>query len=647
MSRKQRASSRQPAGRAGAIGQPEGRRLDQMLAQAIQHHQAGRLAEAEAHYRHILQVDPRQPDALHLLGVLVFQRGDGTRAAELIGRAIAVLPGSAEMHFNLGVVLAGLGRPAEAAASYRRALALQPAHAGAHLNLGTLLRDDGRFEEALASYRRAAALAPRLVEAQLTLGALLCQMGRPAEAVPHFRHAAALRPDDATVLHRFGDALRAAGDLAGASEVYQRALALRPDWPEVRNSLVVALVGLGRLDEAAEQCRLAIAAAPEQAVLHDNLGAILAAQGEFAAAIACHRRALALQPALVAAHNNLGNALRDSGRLDEAVASFQQALRYQPDHAAAHVGLALTYLLQGDLLRGFAEFEWRWRWPEYTPVPLTFAEPQWDGGDLAGRTILLHAEQGFGDTLQFVRYVPRLAARGGRVVLAAQPALAPLLARLPGVIRLLGEEELVPPFDVHAPLLSLPHLFGTTLATVPAEVPYLTADPARQAAWAARLRGDGRPRVGLVWAGNPGHKKDRWRSLPLAALAPLAGVDGVTFYSLQKGPAATQAGSPPPGLALRDLSPELTDFGETAAAAANLDLIITVDTAVAHLAGALGRPVWLLLSAAPDWRWQRTGERSPWYPTMRLFRQEELGVWAPVVARVAAALARAAWTDGT
>jgi tetratricopeptide (TPR) repeat protein len=644
MGGKRRSSGGHPSGRAAVPVAAAGRTRDALLAQAVQHHQAGRLAEAEALYRRILHREPRQPDALHLLGVLTFQRGDAARAAELIGRAIAALPGSAEMHFNLGVVLARLGRPAEAAASYRRAIALQPAHAGAHLNLGTLLRDAGRVEEALASYRRAAALAPRLVEAQLNLGALLCQAGRPAEAVPHLRQAAVLRPDDAMVLQRLGDALRTAGQLTEASEVYQRALALRPDSPEVRNSLAVALAGLGRLDEAAEQCRLAIAAAPEQAVPHDNLGAILTAQGEFAAAIDCHRRALALQPGLVAAHNNLGNALRDSGRLEEAVASFQRALDYQPDHAAAHVGLALTYLLQGDLARGFAEFEWRWRWPEYTPAPLTFAEPPWDGGDLAGRTILLHAEQGFGDTLQFVRYVPRLAARGGRVVLVAQPALAPLLARLSGVARLLGEEELVPPFDVHAPLLSLPHLFGTTLATVPAEVPYLTADPVRQTAWAERLRGDGRLRVGLVWAGNPGHKKDRWRSLPLAALAPLAGSAGVTFYSLQKGPAAEQAGSPPPGLVLRDLGPELTDFGETAAVVANLDLIITVDTAVAHLAGALGRPVWLLLSAAPDWRWQRTGERSPWYPTMRLFRQEELGVWRPVVARVAAALR--ALTDG-
>jgi hypothetical protein len=302
--------------------------------------------------------------------------------------------------------------------------------------------------------------------------------------------------------------------------------------------------------------------------------------------------------------------------------------------------------MQGDLARGLAELEWRWQLPGYTSEGEAFFRTFWDGGNLAGRTILLHDEQGFGDTIHHARFLPLVKARGGRVILRCQPALGRLLAGLDGADQVLGiaRGEPLPAFDVHAPLMSLPHLLGTTLATIPANVPYLRPSPDDVTRWAARLAAD--PdlpdfRVGLVWAGSPLHANDSRRSLSLDALEVLA-QPGASFYSLQKDAAAAAAATPPAGLRLIDLGPNLHDFAETAAAVSRLDLVITVDTAVGHLAGALGRPVWLLLSAVHDTRWMTEREDTPWYPTMRLFRQRPGETWGPVLQRVRAELATAA-----
>jgi glycosyltransferase involved in cell wall biosynthesis len=300
--------------------------------------------------------------------------------------------------------------------------------------------------------------------------------------------------------------------------------------------------------------------------------------------------------------------------------------------------------VRGDLAKGFEEYEWRWRTSDMAKSKLDVPQPEWDGSPLDGRIIFLYAEQGLGDTLQFARYAPMVAERGGRVILECQSEIASLLRGLAGVEQVVVRGEQRPPFDVHASLLSLPHLLGTTLETVPAEIPYLTVDPARVAAWGEYLDAEAEAglRVGLVWGGNPDHKADRRRSISLDALAPLAQVPGVHFFALQKGPAAVQADTPPEGLKLTNLGPLLGDFVDTAAVLEHLDLVITVDTSVAHLAGALGRPFWGLLAVAPDWRWLLEREDSPWYPTARLFRQESFGDWSAVVERVAKSLAELA-----
>jgi hypothetical protein len=331
--------------------------------------------------------------------------------------------------------------------------------------------------------------------------------------------------------------------------------------------------------------------------------------------------------------------LREQGDTHGAFVALQHAIALEPDFAEARFYLGCLHLLEGNYRPGFAEFEWRWRWSGFATPHLEVAQPAWDGADLRGRTILLHGEQGLGDSLQFCRYAPLLAERAGRVLLQVPAALVAVLRTLDGVETVVAPGEQLPPFDVHAPLMSLPHLVGTTVETIPARVPYLHADPSAMARWRERLRGpsDGM-RVGLVWSGNPAHPRQHVRSLPLACLEPLATVPGVTFYSLQKGPAAEEGHASNLGLPLTDLGPLLEDFAETAAALSQLDLLITVDTSVAHMAGALGRPVWLLLAAVADWRWLLDRADSPWYPTLRLFRQHRLGDWQSVVEAVRRAM---------
>lgn len=352
---------------------------------------------------------------------------------------------------------------------------------------------------------------------------------------------------------------------------------------------------------------------------------------------AAYRRALALQPQHVGALTNLGRAFQKQAQPQEAIVCFERALALKPDLPEAHWGLATQRLLLGDFARGWEEYEHRWALPENQGLRREFAAPRWDGDDIAGRTILLHVEQGIGDTLQFVRYAPLLARRGARVIVLCQPPLKRLLMEMDD-ISVVADGEPLPGFDLHLPLMSLPRLFGTTLATIPADVPYLRTDPVDVRAWNGRLGGKDQFKIGLVWAGNRRHLNDRNRSCTLEALAPLAAVPGIRLYNLQKGEAATEIRNAPTNMDFVDLNGELVDFADTAAVITCLDLVITVDTAVAHLAGALARPAWLLLPFAPDWRWMLAREDSPWYPSLRLFRQNQAGDWGGVLTAVINAL---------
>jgi hypothetical protein len=389
----------------------------------------------------------------------------------------------------------------------------------------------------------------------------------------------------------------------------------------------------GQLEEASESLERAIELDPEIAVAHTNLGNVRQAQGRLEEAVACHERALAVEPMNPEAYSNLGGILDLQGKLTESMAAYDRALELRPDFAVALFNRSLLRLRTGDLISGLPDYEHRW----HLTKRRAFIQPQWHGQPLDGARILLYPEQGLGDTVQFLRYVPLVQAAGGQVVLEVQPQMRRLVAHLPEAAEIICVGEPLPPFDWHCPFMSLPLAFGTTLDTIPARVPYLTIP---QEADVIRVfpSEDSGLRVGLVWAGSPAHLRDRFRSIPLELLKPLFGLEGVQFYSLQMGPAAEELREAGALAKMIDLAPKIEDMADTAALINNLDLIIAVDTAVAHLAGALGKPVWAMLPLVPDWRWLLDREDSPWYPTMRLFRQSTLGDWASVVEAVRCAL---------
>jgi tetratricopeptide (TPR) repeat protein len=647
--------------------------LQQQFESGLSHHQAGRLAEAERIYRQILSQQPNHADATHLLGVLARQAGRLDAGIELMRRAIRLKPDLAAAHCNLGNALQGKGQLDEAIASYRRAIALNPNLPEANSNLGNALKAKGQLDEAIAACRQAIALRPNYAEAHINLGNALKDKGQLDEAIAAYRRAIALRGNYAEAHSNLGTALRDKGQLDEAIAAYRQAVFLRPNYPEVHNNLGVARKDKGQVEEAIADFRRAIALRPDYAEAHNNLGGVLKTKGQLDEAIASYRQAIRFNPDLTEAHYNLGNALREiaqlneaiasyrqairlkpgfadahgnlgialrsNGQLDEAIAAYRQALALSPNLPEAHHNLSLAILARGDFQQGWEEYEWRWKCKDFPP-PRNFAQPQWDGCPLEGRTLLVHTDQGLGDGIQFIRYLPLAAQRGGRIILECHAELQRLFQTIAGRCQIVVRGQPLPAFDLHCPLLSLPRVFRTNLANIPKDVPYLHADVEGAKRWQQRLASHSpMVKVGLAWAGSPIHKNDRDRSMKLARLAPLGQVPGARFFSLQKGEAAAEAKSPPPGMELVDWTQELKDFADTAALIDNLDLVIAVDTAVAHLAGAMGKPVWTLLPFASDWRWLLQRQDSPWYPSMRLFRQPCIGDWDSIIVRVVDTLA--------
>ncbi len=504
--------------------------------------------------------------------------------------------------------------------------------ADARNNLAISLIDAGQLEQAVDACHQAIVLEPNFAEAHNNLAVALKKLGRLDEAITACTAAIALRPTYAEAHSNLGNALFETGRIEPAIVAYRRALDLKPDYLAALNNLGTALGKSGQFDEAIAAYESAIKLKPTVAEVHNNLGVALGGVGRLEEAIGAFRRAIQINNSYAEAWANLGAVLSDTGDGESALAACRQAIELRPDLAIAHSNYALILLRLGQYEIGWPEHEWRFKCnPRYRPR--SFSQPRWDGGPLAGRTILLHAEQGWGDTIQFVRYAPLVAERGGRVILECQPELSQLFKGLRGVEQLMVLGDLLPPFDLHCPLLSLPAAMGTTVDSVPAEVPYLKADETAAASWRERLSVSGEKlKVGLVWAGRPTHTNDHNRSMRLSHFAPLSGIGNIVFYSLQKGSAAAQS-----GLELIDFAAELNDFSDTAALVSGLDLVIAVDTAVAHLAGAMGKPVWVLLPMSADWRWLTNREDSPWYPTMRLFRQRRWGDWDGVVEEVSAA----------
>lgn len=516
-----------------------------------------------------------------------------------MARAIAVNGRDPELHSHRALALLEMGKLEEAEDAARRAINLNPGYAVGHNNLGIILRARGNLKDAAASYRDALALKPDYLKAHNNLGDLLLRRRRYAEA----------------------------------EESYRQALELDPDSAEAYNSLGAVLWEEGKLDEAESVLRCAMDLNPDFARAYNNLGNVQRDQGNPKDAEASLRRAVELGPDKAKPHRNLANVLLDQLRLEEAEVAYRRAMELDPADAESRYSLALVQLLRGEYGEGLALHEWRWRTKQMRRYKRRLSQPQWDGEDIEGRTILLHAEQGFGDAIQFVRYASFVASKAGRVILECKPVLADLLRSVDGIDEVVASGSGLPAFDVHCPLLSLPRLHGTTLETIPALPQYVTPDPEKAAAWAKRLDGPDL-KVGLVWAGNPKHLNDRNRSLGLSQFEVIAEIAGASFYSLQVGARADDLDSLPSPNVITDLAPLLSDYSETAAAIANLDLVICVDTSVAHLAGALGKPVWVLLPYVPDWRWLLEREDNPWYASARLYRQDASRDWRPVLDRI-------------
>lgn len=620
---------------------------------ALDHHLSGRLEEARLLYGRILEVDPDNPHALHFGGLLAAQTGGVADGVAMIRKAAALLPLAADIHGNLGKALMALGTPdgaAQAAAAFCTVLALQPESAGDWFALGGALTEAGDGPAARRALTRALTASATtgsepLAEAFERAGMLSYAAADWTGAIDAFRKARSLAPQRAEAHRKLGAALAQAGDPEGAVDALSEALRLDPMLADAQANLVHLLVTLGRFDEAERAGRRAVVLNPGNADAYGNRVPLLEQTVRVEEALRQCGRAARIAPERAAFQRNRLSLLLHEGRRDEAVAAGREAIRLAPADADAHLALAVALLASGQLREGWEEFEWRWETRQLDPVHRSFPQPQWTGAeDVAGRTVLLYAEQGLGDTLQFVRYAPLLAARGARVVVGCSPALVRLMERVDGVSAAVAWGGELPAFDLHIPMMSLPRAFATDLDGIPAAVPYLRADPADVAAWRARLPADGRPRVGLVWAGSPRTVRgvaspiDRRRSLPLAALAPLADVPGVRFVSLQMGPGAVQLAEAPAGMDILDPMGAVRDFADTAALAETLDLVITVDTSVCHLAGGLGRPTWTLSRADACWRWLGNREENPWYPTMRVFGQDRSGDWSGVVARLRAAL---------
>lgn len=561
----------------------------------------------------MLALEPRNFDALHFLGVIAYQLGRHAQAVELISQALSLNASYAPAHSNLGNALEALGELDRALACYRQALALQPDYVDALINLGALHAARGQLDDAAACYERALALAPDQPVAHSNLGNVFHELGKLDEAVACHQRALALAPDEAVTHSNLGNVLHHQGRLDDALASYRRALALEPDFAEA----------------------------------HCNLGNVLSDQGKLDDAVAAYRRALALKPDFAEAHSNLGNALVQNGQLAEAEASCRQALRLKPDSPHGKFSYALLKLLQGDYASGLPLYESRFQEKALSKLYATLHSrsamlqsiPRWQGEEAPGRRLLVWTDQGLGDSLMMLRYLPKLKQRGvGKLIVYCEPALVRVVQTIAEVDQVVSSTEPMPfgKFDCHCPIMSLPLAFGTRVETLPAKVPYVFVPGALRQDWARKLSGVARPRIGLLWAGGALYPKNRLRSIRLERLAPLVATPGARFVSLQKGEETHQLLET--GWPVLDRMDECHDLLDTAALIEQLDLVIGVDSAVTHLVGALGKPMWMMNRFESEWRWLLARDDSPWYPTLKIFRQPRPGDWDSVIQRVVASL---------
>lgn len=605
---------------------------------------AGKTAEAIESYQHCLRLQPGFAEAHYNLGNAFNDQKQAEKAAECFRQAVQLRPNYVKALNNLGNTLLDLERPEEAAEVFERTIKLNPNYAAGHSNLGSALRQLGRLEEAVVHCRKSLELAPGNCQSLNNLGAAYMDLRRHEEAATAFEQALQINPAYIKGRCNLAAAYRELGKLKEAIDQSRQVLQREPENSEALNVLGAALMDNGGHEEAVRIYQQMVKLDSDSFDAHRGLGTALWQLGRLEDAVTHCEKAVALNPENTEALDGLAVTFLYQGRIKLALEAFDRALATRPDFPDARTNRAIAYLISGDFDRGWSEYEWRWKTKAFPAR--NFSQPLWDGGDLNGRTILVHSEQGLGDSLHFVRYLTCVRQRGARVLFECPQTLHPLLTGCCEIDELVAAGKPLPHFDVHAPLLSLPHLLKQPDPKLAPQPPYLFADPQRIDRWKAELSQLDGFKVGINWQGNPKHSKDSFRSIPLAQFVRLADVPGVQLVNLQKGFGKEQLAECKERDRILDLASQLDvntgAFLDTAAALHSLDLVITSDTALAHLAGALGRPVWLALSAAPDWRWLLTEETTPWYPSMRLFRQSKLGDWSTVFAQVAAELERLA-----
>ncbi|MBO1349492.1 MAG: tetratricopeptide repeat protein [Hormoscilla sp. GUM202] len=670
------------------------------LKEALGHYKAGRLDKARAVYLAMLSQQPELVEAMQMLGIIAYQTKEYDRAIGYFQQVISIKPDWPETYNNLGASFWEQGKIEQAIAAYKQAIAVKPDYPDAYNNLAwalekqgkrleaielraryanetdqrggsshqsgatpeklaAMLKKEKRYQEALAHYQQEIAcyekeqtrgIDPKCADAYYNAAKIMEEQNRREEAIAYYEKAIAIKPE-AKFYNQLGKCYLRCEKLAEAARQYEQAIALKPNYLDAICDLGVILQKQGKIAEAIGQYRQALAIKPDDPEAYNRMGTAWGKQGKLAEAIACHQKAIALKPDLAEAYNNLGAVLQEQLKLQEAIGYYRHAIALKPDGITFHVNLGECLLLLQDFQQGCIEGEWRWRMEPQTlgsrsgPTPgrlERLGKPLWDGSPLAGKTILLQTERwGYGDVIQFIRYAPLVAQRGaGKVILETYPALRRLLTKVSGVQEVVVKGEPLPAFDVQVPLMNLPRILGTTIETIPARIPYLYAEE-KHAEGAVKYSGalrtarhpDGIVKVGIMWASDPTRPTARKRSCPVSLFLELSQIPGISLYSLQKEHTDILDGTP-----IQDLSTHLNDFADTAAVISQLDLVISVDTSVAHLAGALGKPVWVLLPFSPDWRWFLDRSDSPWYPTMRLFRQAKPGDWPSVFAQVKAAL---------
>ena len=533
--------------------------ITSILKLALRYHREGNLDDAKCLYQRVLGMEPQNADALHLLGLIVYQEEQYEIAVRLITQAIQIDSTKPSFCTNLGNVLQKQGKLEESIQAYQKAIQIQPNHVEALFCLGVAFKERDRLEESIQAYQKAIAVRSDFAEAYNNLGNVFQEQGKLEESI----------------------------------QAYQKAIQIQPDYADT----------------------------------YYNLGNVLQKQGKLEESIQAYQKAIQIQPNHVDAYNDLGVIFKEKRQLDKSIQAFQKSIRLNSNFAQAHENLGMLLLLKGDFLNGWKEYEWRWRSVQKSQKR-DFKRPLWDGTPLDGKSILVYAEQGFGDTIQFIRYIELLPDTGTIIIFACQPELKRLFKSIDRIDALVTKGEVISDFDVHIPLLSLPYIFNTTLDSIPSQTPYLYSDI--NSDFAFILDNEDHFKVGIVWAGSSTHVNDRNRSVNLNQFKELLSIEGCEFFSLQVGLHRADISQNGYDYIIKDLGKMFNDFRDTASAILQLDLVISVDTSVAHLAGALGKEVWTLLPFVPDWRWMFDRSDSPWYPSMTLFRQKKVGNWGDV-----------------